>query len=206
MRTKFLAALLLCVVLLLGVAACLNKLFPSSFPPARSVATRALPTESTPPGRLVPPLFPVASAPTNLLSPEQRQQAIEAEIDQLQEWSMKDDPASLANIVAAFASPDEEVRRAAIDAAKEFGSTNAIPALKNAADKAEDLREKIDFLEAADFLTIPPLSFEGDRVTMTPEQIQAHDKARSQRIARRQARSQSSPSTFDAPTTPPAPQ
>ena len=68
---------------------------------------------------------------TNILTDEQRQAAIDAEIDRLQQWSMNDDPASLSNILADLTSPEKEIRDAAIEATKEFGSTNAIPALES---------------------------------------------------------------------------
>ena len=89
---------------------------------------------------------------------------IEAETDRLQQLSMSDDPISLSNILADLTSPEKEIRAAAIEATKQFGSTNAIPALKAAAEASEDHEEKAAFLEAVDFLSLPSL----DTVTMSP--------------------------------------
>src|SRR5208337_364212 len=75
---------------------------------------------------------PINAAPvaTNTLTDEQRQAAINAETDRLQQWAMNDDPASLSNILADLTSPEKEVRQAAIDAVQQFGSSNAIPVLE----------------------------------------------------------------------------
>jgi hypothetical protein len=134
----------------------------------------------------------------------QHQQAIDAEVDRLQQLAAKDDSESLSGILADLNHPDKQVRQAAIDAAKEFGSTDATPALKAAADAADDLQEKIAFLEAADFLSLPKLSFGDPAPSRTPEQIQADQERRAQRDARRQARMQQSASRA-APQPAPAP-
>jgi HEAT repeat protein len=65
-----------------------------------------------------------------VLSAEERA----AEIDRLQDWSMNDDAESLNHIVAGLTSPEKEIREAAIEATKQFGSADAISALKAAAD------------------------------------------------------------------------
>ena len=68
-----------------------------------------------------------------------------------------DDPASLKLIVTDLTSPDKGVRMAAIEATKQFGSADAIPALKAAADSTDDLEAKTAYLEAAHFLSLPKL-------------------------------------------------
>ncbi|MGO8681494.1 MAG: hypothetical protein ACLQU6_11330 [Limisphaerales bacterium] len=65
-----------------------------------------------------------------VLSAEERA----AGIDRLQDWSMNDDAESLNHIVAGPTSPEKEIREAAIEATKQSASTNAISALKAAAD------------------------------------------------------------------------
>ena len=52
--------------------------------------------------------------------------------DRLQDWSMNDDAESLNHIVAGLTSPEKEIREAAIEATKQFGSADAISALKAA--------------------------------------------------------------------------
>ena len=113
---------------------------------------------------------PVATRP---LTAEERRAAIDAELARLHELFMSGDPAALPLILADLNNPEKEIRDAAIEAAKQFGSTNAIPALKAAADDTEDLAEKIDLLKAAEFLTVPAMDLNGPHVDLTPEQIQA---------------------------------
>jgi HEAT repeat protein len=127
-----------------------------------------------------PATVPVAA---NTLTPEQRQAAIDAETDRLQQWSMNDDQVSLSNILADLTNPDKEVREAAIEAAEQFGSTNAIPVLQNLAANNEDSEEKAALLEAANFLSLPSIN----SLPRTPEQIQAAAKRKADREARRQA-------------------
>jgi HEAT repeat protein len=122
-------------------------------------------------------------AATNILTPEQHQTAIDAETDRLQEWSVNDDPASLSNILADLTNPDKEIRVAAIEAARQFGSADAIPALKAAADATDDLQEKNDDLQAADFLSLPGISDSSVQLPLTPEQIQANAQRNAERVS-----------------------
>ena len=130
----------------------------------------------------VPPTAPapVAAAPV-AMTPEQRQAAIDAETDHLQQWSMNDDPASLSNILADLTSPEKEVRQAAIEAAEQFGSTNAIPILKNLAANDGDPAEKAALLEAAHFISLPSI-FDVDNST-TPAERDARRQAQMQKRA-----------------------
>jgi CheY-like chemotaxis protein len=105
---------------------------------------------------------------------------------------MNDDPQSLSNILADLTSPEKEIRMAAIEAAKQFESTNAIPVLKAAAANAEDNQEAIALLQAADWLALPTFDFNhpGTGPQLTPAQIQARDKNKAKAQARRQAQLQ----------------
>jgi hypothetical protein len=127
-----------------------------------------------------------AAVPTNDLTPEQRQAVIDAETDRLQQWSMDNDPASLSNILADLTNSEKEIRDAAIEAAKQFGSTNAIPTLKAVAANTTDPDEQIALLEAANFLSLPGVNW-GSTTPKTPEQIQADAQRKAEREARRQA-------------------
>lgn len=194
MRPKFVIALLLFTFLVLGAIVFWKQHRSSELNHAVSpeAAVRVSPVESDVAKIAAPPLKPrpvpvvVAKSPTNSLTPEQRREAVEAEVERLQELSMNDDAASLSNILAALTNPAKEIREAAIDAAKQFGDTNAIPALKAAADATDDLQEKIAFLEAADFLTISPVEFDGPISSPTPEQVQLQIQKKAQRDARQQ--------------------
>ena len=70
--------------------------------------------------------------------------------------STQNDPASLAAILNDLTNPEKEVRLAAIEATKQFGSRDAIPALQADVARATDTDEKIALLEAADFLPCRP--------------------------------------------------
>jgi hypothetical protein len=180
MRPKFVVVLLVLALLALGAGLLLKQhLGGGSSAPAKSVATASpvpgtgVVAEAVPPPELAPAPLPVAPAP--VLTAEQQQEAIDAEVDRLYELSMKDDAASLSNILADLTNTNNEIREAAVESAKQFGSTNAIPALKAAAESTDDLQEKIDYLEAADFLSVPQAEFvrsNTPKPPKTPEQIQ----------------------------------
>jgi hypothetical protein len=174
MRLKFVFALLLLALLVLGAAFLLKQ-------HRGSAATPPPVTESATPAPVVvsatPPPTPasISAAPpvsTNTSTPDQHEAAIDAETDRLQQWSMNDDPASLSNILADLTNPEKEIRKAAIEAAKQFGSTNAIPTLKAVAANMTDTDEQIDLLDAANFLSLPSFDFHGSGPAppRTPEQ------------------------------------
>jgi HEAT repeat protein len=87
---------------------------------------------------------------------EQRQAAIDAEVDKLHEWQRNDDSASYSNILKDLTHAEKKVRFAAMEALKQFGGTNAIPVLKDLATKTDDLDETKALLETAKFLSLPP--------------------------------------------------
>jgi hypothetical protein len=187
MRPKFVFALISSAALILGAALFLKQhLQNASMPPIRAeIKTPALVTASNTVTSVAPaPTFiPPAPAVTNTLTPEQHQAAIDAETDRLQEWSVNDDPTSLSNILADLTNPDKEIRVAAIEATRQFGSTDAIPALKAAAETTDDIQEKIDYLQAADFLSLPGISDSSVQLPLTPEQIQANRQREAERAA-----------------------
>jgi hypothetical protein len=188
MRPKFVFALSLLALLVLGAVFLLKQHWGNATtpPPANESATPAPVASVAPP----PAPIPAAPAATNAPTPEQRQAAIDTETDRLQEWSMSDDPASLSNILADLTNPEKEIREAAIEAAKQFGSSNAIPTLKAVAANTTDTEEQIALLEAANFLSLPSMTFGGPATPQTPEQIQAVAQRRAESKARRQAQMQ----------------
>jgi HEAT repeat protein len=134
-----------------------------------------------------PATAPVAAAPVataNTLTPEQRQAAIDAETARLQQWSMNDDPASLSSILADLTNSEKEIREAAIEATEQFGSTNAIPILKNLAANDTDPQEKAALLDAANFISLPSI-FDGAQ-TITPAEREARRQARMQKQTQNQ--------------------
>ena len=187
MRPKFVITLVLFAFLVLGACFLLKRQLgnrPAPVP-APEIAAPA-PVVSNVVAVAVRPHAPAPVATTNASAPEQRQAAIDAEVDRLQDWSTKDDPASLSKILADLTSPESEIREAAIEATKQFGSTNAIPALKAAADGTQNLEDKIAYLEAANFLSLPDLQIP----SKTPEQAA---QWRANAAARRQAQQPGTP-------------
>jgi len=83
---------------------------------------------------------------------------IEQQIEALAEASAKGDSDSFQLIIAALKDERPEIRKAALDAAIQFGSRDAIPILKELAEKTEDAREKVEILDAIEFLALPSLS------------------------------------------------
>jgi len=108
-------------------------------------------------------------------SEAEHQAAIDAEKNLLAGLAMNNDPESLSNILAALQSPDKEVRMAAIDAARQFEDTNAIPALRAAAYNAPP-DEAIAMLNAVQWLETPTAdltSAAGTHPDLTAAQAQA---------------------------------
>jgi len=177
MRVKFIAALLLATLLVLGAGWFLKRrLAPAPVPPAMTFApVPTVVSTSIVPATPAPQPAPVAVAPTPVPPPtaEEHQAAVDAEVDRLQQWSMNDDPQSLSNILADLYNPEKEIRAAAVEATKQFGSSNAIPVLKAAANNIEDAQEKIVYLEAADFLSLPSISSGQNLPPRSLEQMQA---------------------------------
>lgn len=190
MRPGFVAGVLLSAALLLGVALYFRmRTGTAPGPGVTPKATADMPRSPLEPASRAAGASPAASPAVagHVLTPEERQAFVEARVERLEQMSLDNDPAALSEILAALASPDKEVREAAIDAAKELGDTNAIPALKSAAENTENVQEKIAFLEAMDFLSLPPMTFKSSPVKRTPEQVQAEERRRARRDARRQA-------------------
>jgi hypothetical protein len=200
-RPKFVFTILLLALLVLGGAFLLKQHWGNAAtPPPVNESMTPAPVVS-----VAPPPAPVPAAPvstTNAPTPEQRQAAIDAETDRLQQWSMDNDPASLSNILADLTNSEKEIRDAAIEATKQFGSTNAIPTLKAVAANTTDPDEQIALLEAANFLSLPSVNFDGSTTPKTPEQIQADAQRRAESKARRQAQMQNRAPTQNSPAAP----
>lgn len=132
------------------------------------------------------PVVTSAAAVKPPMTPEEKQAVIEAETSRLQDLSTQDDPASLSAILNDLTNPEKEVRLAAIEATKQFGSKDAIPALQDGVAGATDTDEKIALLEAADFLALPTLADAAGQTPPTPDQLQAIQQQRQKAAARKQ--------------------
>jgi hypothetical protein len=83
--------------------------------------------------------------------------AVKKRISQLIRLGREDDAKSYESIVGDLTNSTPAIRAAARDAAMQFGNRDAIPLLKNAAEVVQDPHEKVEFLDAADFLALPGL-------------------------------------------------
>jgi hypothetical protein len=92
-------------------------------------------------------------------TPEAKQEAyVAARVAELQDLGMENDPASLDTILSELDNADPGIRLAAVDAAVQFGSRDAIPRLTTAAAQASDPKEKSAILDAIEFLSMPTLA------------------------------------------------
>jgi hypothetical protein len=72
---------------------------------------------------------------------------VDQQIEALSEAGAKSDSDSFQLIIAALEDQKPEIRKAALDATIQFGSRDAIPILKELAEKTEDAREKVEILD-----------------------------------------------------------
>jgi hypothetical protein len=70
-------------------------------------------------------------------------------------------PAGLQTISSELNNPDPEIRRAALLAAVDFGSQDAIPALQYQLEWTSDPQEKVNIQKAIAFLQLPPARPDG---------------------------------------------
>lgn len=189
MRPKIILAVFLPTLLVIGAIIFLKT---HSSTPAPVVVPAPIVNVTTSPPMLVMPPQPAPAVVKKTPTPEEQQTAIDAETDRLSTWAMNDDPQSLSNILNDLTSPEKEIRMAAIEAAKQFESTNAIPVLNAAAANAADNEEAIAMLKAAEWLALPSADFSrpGNTSQRTPEQMQQIEENRARAEARRQERMQ----------------
>lgn len=204
MRLKFALALMLMAVLAIGIIIFLKPASENPAPPPAPVKTTTPVAVARTVRRTDAPDATISPAPdvTNSPTPEQKQDYIEAEASRLQDLSTRDDADALSAIVNDLTNPEKEIRLAAIEATKQFGSSNAIPALKAAAANSPDADEQIAMLQAAEFLTLPTLA---DREPQTPEQMQASQRTSAAAAARREQAKKLIAHTHPNPATPTTP-
>ena len=187
MRPKIVLMFIVCALVVTGAILVLKQHAPAPTAPAAVVTPPQKPSQTA---SAAPTPMPVFTPPPHVLTAEERQDAIQAEVEHLQELSRNDDPQSLSSILADLTNSEKEVREAAIEATKQFGSTNAIPALKAAAFNSTDTEEQMAMLDAANFLTLTPISDSSVQQPLTPQQLQADAQRHAQRQAQRQAQIQ----------------
>ena len=104
------------------------------------------------------PLAPPAGAATDNSAAAPEVQDADDRCAGLAMLAMNDDADSLHFILGSLNDPDPQIRAAARDAAVQFHSPDAIPALQAALAKAELPQEKTDIQGAIDFLHLPSLA------------------------------------------------
>jgi hypothetical protein len=81
----------------------------------------------------------------------------EAELSQM---GTSREPGALKTILAEVHNADPDIRQAALSAAMDFGSKDAIPTLRNEITLTEDLQEKVEIQKAIDFLQLQPFELD----------------------------------------------
>lgn len=98
---------------------------------------------------------PSIPAGTQSESAQEKHEAyVNERIAQLADLGMENDPDSLKTILSELTNRDPAVRKAALDAAIQFGSRDAIPAIQNAMLQADDPEEKAALAKGIDFLQL----------------------------------------------------
>ncbi len=190
MRPKFVAAVLsLSLILGAGIWWLKNGLSAIRV----NANTVAQIVSSAPPPRAIP-RFKV-SEKGNHSVPERDRAMTDAEIERLSQLSLTRDQAALPEIFAALKHPDREVREAAMEAITQMGDSNAIPVLKEASEMVDDPEEKSEFLEAMEFLSVQPLTFDASDPVKSPARSEISER---RRVQRRMERDQGSRGTEQA--------
>jgi hypothetical protein len=83
---------------------------------------------------------------------------VEKRVAELQDLAVENDPASLAAILSELTNRDRDVRAAAIEAAVQFGSRDAIPGLMEAAAQIDDFAQRAEINKAIAYLKLPAIS------------------------------------------------
>ncbi len=158
MRTSTVLSTMLVIALLLFMGGWFHtqSKLSDTVPPLPS---NKLPATSAPANlKVVADASPETVAPISSVTPEQHQESVENQIAELESLSRNDDSASLDRILLSLNDPDPEIRATAVDAAIQFGSADAIPALQAANAKTEIPLEKVKLQAAIEFLALPPLA------------------------------------------------
>jgi HEAT repeat protein len=92
-------------------------------------------------------------------SVEQKQEAsVSKRIDELQDLGMQSDPAALDIILSQINDAELQIREAAVSAAVQFGSRDAIPRLEEALARTDNPKDKATLDKAIEFLKLPTLT------------------------------------------------
>lgn len=171
MRPAFILTIVLAVAVLIGIAALVRRSSNLAASPPAVVETSSPAAPGANSDLSNPAPAEVASSPAAAAAPAKdgaaevpapgaanHSEYVKTRIAQLQDLSMENDAASLNTILSELNNRDPEIRSAAVEAAIQFGSRDAIPALMEAATHTDDPQEKKEMIDAAEFLKLPSLT------------------------------------------------
>jgi hypothetical protein len=101
---------------------------------------------------------PETDVVTNGSTDQDEEDFVAERVSELHDLGMTGDPDSLSTITSELDSREPQIREAALKAAIQFGSRDAIPALQNTLQHTDDPQEKVDLQKAVDFLQLPTMS------------------------------------------------
>jgi len=123
--------------------------------PARDAGMAAAPKA---PGRTPRPVEPAAEGASDPGAAERQEAYVAARCAELGDLGMRNDADSLNSILAELGNRDPRIRQAAVAAAVQFHSVEAIPRLEEAALQTESGKERAAIEEAIEFLKLPTLT------------------------------------------------
>ncbi len=168
MRPKVIIGVLLLACVLIGVAALISNTLrprPAIASPGAPAPAEASANAASAKDLPLLPAAPVAgknsaAMTTNAAAAENPAPAADVarQISELNTLAMNNDAASRDAILAQMRNPDKTIRKAALEAAIQFGDRSVVPPLKEIAAQTEDSTEKADILAAIDYINLPSLT------------------------------------------------
>jgi HEAT repeats len=133
--------------------------------PKSTASSTTQPGETVAIEKVQPPPNAAAAPPKTKTQPEAqpatedaRQAYVEKRSAELMDIAMTDDRTNLDTILSELSNRDPEIRKAALEAAIQFGSRDAIPKLSDAISQTDDPNEKAALADAIEFLKLPSLT------------------------------------------------
>lgn len=110
------------------------------------------------------PDLPAPILPPNPTDSTANQEWIATRIDELDDLAWFDDPDSLGKILTELRNPLPEIRAAALEATRDFGSRDAIPYLEAISRDSKDPLEQKAIQELIEHLNLPTLLEQSDSI------------------------------------------
>lgn len=112
------------------------------------------PLPATPENNLPDPHITIATGP-DIPPPAKYEDYVNRRTAELEDLGMAGDASALFTIESELDSRDPRIQKAAVSAAIQFGSRDAIPALRQAYDHTDDPAQKLNLQKAIEFLELP---------------------------------------------------